>query len=96
MRKINIKLLQFINLQAKIDGIPEKNESFELQLDDLRVGKDEGRSYSGADINNRKRKITIKILENDYPYGLLQFTIRKVLNASDILDVINEYQKVYP
>lgn len=63
-------------LRVTDDNIPELQESFDVQLvsatsDDGLVGST---NTSGASIDSSHQSSQIVILENDYPYGLLQFS----------------------
>lgn len=63
-------------LQVTDETVPELDELFNIQLtsaasDDGLVGST---NTSGASIDNTKASSQVVIQENDYPYGLLQFS----------------------
>lgn len=91
-------------LRVTDDNIPELQESFDVQLvsatsDDGLVGST---NTSGASIDSSHQSSQIVILENDYPYGLLQFSSQPgvippvnvmILPVPEVCDIFTVYPR---
>ncbi|CAL1527000.1 unnamed protein product, partial [Lymnaea stagnalis] len=63
-------------LRVRDDNIPELDEAFEVRLtsvvsDDGKIGST---NTSGASIDSTRQSSQLLLIENDYPYGYLQFS----------------------
>ena len=69
-------MLQSFSVSLKDDNIPELEEIFEIRLVAVRSDDNETGStdVSGASIDPDNSKSRVVMPENDYPYGLLQFS----------------------
>ena len=67
---------QSFNVQLKDENLPELEERFVIQL--INATSDDGSSgttnVSGASIDLANSRSTVVVRENDFPYGLLQFS----------------------
>ena len=69
-------IIQSFSVSLKDDNIPELEEIFEIRLVAVRSDDNETGStdVSGASIDPDNSKSRVVMPENDYPYGLLQFS----------------------